>query len=359
MYKYIIKKGYRNMNKYNNKCIYCNFEIDNDDNFCSQCGHWTPKGYTFLNSESNVNTILNGDIIKQKKRFNQLVKVFIISIILFFVFYTIQGNDLFKPIAFLKKQITNYAYGYKTSTIKTDNKYLNQKIDTYDDALKFIKNDFITQKWLCSKDTETFQAEYKIENDYNIASVCFCDIEYDEVKRITSVIDKMYILFPKIKSGLTNITITNAKTASEYIAYFQPLYQFVNINSNINEFNKINKTQILLNSYYFLNSEYTDKSINNIVEQGWYVSDATLESTIAHELGHFISFKLLLKEHNLDNITLVTSSNEKEINNIINIFNSGAYSYDILVKALDNYNKKYNYNLSLEEFTHQFGHIFT
>lgn len=161
----------------------------------------------------------------------------------------------------------------------------------------------------------------------------------------------MYMLFPKIKNGLTNITITNAETAQEYIAYFQPLYQFVNINSNIDEFNKINKTQILLNSYYFLNSEFTEKSIDNIVEQGWYVPDATLESTIAHELGHFISFKLLLKEHNLDNVTFVTSNNEEKINDIIDIFNKGTYSYAILTKSLDNYNAKYNLNLSLEEFT--------
>lgn len=23
-------------------------EIENDDNFCYMCGHWTTKGYTFL-----------------------------------------------------------------------------------------------------------------------------------------------------------------------------------------------------------------------------------------------------------------------------------------------------------------------
>ena len=35
-------------------------------------------------------------------------------------------------------------------------------------------------------------------------------------------------------------------TNSEYIARFQPMYQFVNINEDINNYNKVNKTQIFI-----------------------------------------------------------------------------------------------------------------
>ena len=65
----------------------------------------------------------------------------------------------------------------------------------------------------------------------------------------------MYNLFPNISGALTNISITNASTNKEYIARFQPMFQFVNANEDITKYNKVNKTQILLNSYYFLNEE--------------------------------------------------------------------------------------------------------
>lgn len=160
----------------------------------------------------------------------------------------------------------------------------------------------------------------------------------------------MYYLFSNIKGSLTNITITNAKTNSEYIAYFQPMYEFVNTNLDINDYNKVNKTQILLNSYYFLNEKYTKGSIDNIVDKDFYVKDATLVSTIAHELGHYISFKIFLKSNNLDNITYITKTNEDKINFLLEDFNSGAFSKKIILNALNNYNVKYSSNLSEFEF---------
>ena len=51
-------------------------------------------------------------------------------------------------------------------------------------------------------------------DNYNIASVTFCDISYNEATKISNVIKRIYELFPDIKGGLTNITITNAKTQS-------------------------------------------------------------------------------------------------------------------------------------------------
>ena len=142
----------------------------------------------------------------------------------------------------------------------------------------------------------------ELEEKYSIVSVDFCDISYDEAIKIKNVIEKSYSLFSNIEGGLTNITIANANTKSDYIAYFQPMYQFVNSNEDINQYSKVNKTQILLNSYYFLNDKILENNIDDVVGQGWYVNDATWESTIAHEIGHYITFKLFLKENNLDNI---------------------------------------------------------
>ena len=77
---------------------------------------------------------------------------------------------------------------------------------------------------------------------------------------------------------------------------------FVNNNSNINEFNRVNKTQILLNSYYFLNKDIVSSGLKTKTKDNWYPESATFESLIAHELGHYITFVSLLKENKYVNI---------------------------------------------------------
>lgn len=332
------------------KCIHCEVEIELDDNFCWKCGHWTAKGYSFLKNEENIKMIMNGDAVKQDEKFSILISLVGIGFILFTVMMLIRGDDLFKPFTYLKKQATNYIYGFNTSIIKTDNKYSNETINTYDDAIELIKKDFEEQSWLCENDVEISRIEYELQEDFSIPSVSFCDVSYDITLNIKDVITKMYELFPNISGSLTNITITNASSQSEYIAYFQPLYQFVNINEDINSFNKVNKTQILLNSYYFLNNEMLENNLENIVGRNWYVNDATWESTIAHELGHYISFVILLKENGISNITFETIENQIQIKSVIDTFNNGTHSSQLVNEALLNFNLKYNTNYDMETF---------
>lgn len=332
------------------KCIHCEVEIELDDNFCWKCGHWTAKGYSFLKNEENVKMIMNGDAVKQDERFSILMSLLGIGFILFTAMMFIRGDDLFKPFVYLKKQVTNYIYGYNTSIIKTDNKYSNENINTYDDAIELIKKDFDEQSWLCENDIEVSRVEYELQENFSIPSVSFCDAPYDVTLKLKDVISKMYSLFPNIQGSLTNITITNASSSSEYIAYFQPLYQFVNINEDINLYNKVNKTQILLNSYYFLNKEMLESNLENVVGDNWYVNGATWESTIAHELGHYISFVLLLKENGMSNITFETPTSQTQIQSIIEIFNSGTHSNQIVNEALLNFNSKYNLNYDIDTF---------
>ena len=325
-------------------------EIENDDNFCYKCGHWTARGYSFLQDKENVNMILNGASVKQSGRLSVLGSLLALSFIIFTVMLVIRGNDLFKPFFYLEKQAFNYIYGYNTSLIKTDNKYNRKSINTNEDAIAIIKKDISNQNFYCFNEFDVELMATKLEENYSIPSVSFCDMSNEEAKKIEGVIDNMYTLFPNIKGGLTNITITNASSKAEYIARFQPMYQFVNINESIKSYNKVNKTQILLNSYYFLNEDIMSKPVEKVVGENWYVEDATWESSIAHEYGHYISFLTLLKKNGMENITLVTSENTNKINAVLNEFNSGSYSIILLTEALNNYNSKYNMNLSLEEF---------
>lgn len=332
------------------KCIHCDVEIESDDNFCWKCGHWTARGYSFLKNKDNVKMIMNGDVVRQNEKFSVLMILLGMGVVLFTVIMIIRGDDLFKPFIFIKKQATNYIYGYKTSIIKTDNKYRNKDINNYEEALEIIKRDFNEQSWLCENSIEVSKIEYELQENLSISSVSFCDVTYEETLKLKEVILKMYKLFPNIEGALTNITIANASSSSEYIAYFQPLYQFVNINENINLYNKVNKTQILLNSYYFLNEDILDSSIENIVEENWYVDGVTWESIIAHELGHYISFVVLLKEKGLKNITFVTNENYLQIDNVIKVFNEGTFSTELINEALMNYNTIYNTNININTF---------
>ncbi len=335
------------------KCLNqdCNAEeIEEDDNFCYKCGHWTARGYSFLKKPENVQGIINGSGAKKDDRFSTMIVLSSLTFIAFTLIGLFRGEDLFKPLYFVKRKLDNYVYGYNTAIIKTDNIYNKKNINNLKEANQIIKEDLDHQNFKCSHVLDTFRLETDIENAYSIPNVSFCDISYSEAEKIKNVIDKMYSLFPNMKGALTNISITNAKTKSEYIAYFQPMFQFVNPNENINSYNKVNKTQILLNSYYFLNEEVMSNPLEKVVGENWYVKDATWESTISHELGHYITFVIFLRENGLENITLVTKDNENKINELLKIYESGEFSTNIVNQALKNYNNKYKSNLDLDTF---------
>lgn len=325
-------------------------EIEKDDNFCYKCGHWTSRGYAFLQKPENVESIFHGESAKKNDRLTLLI-VFVSVLFIVFIFVILcRGEDIFKPLYYIKRKVDNYIYGYNTSIIKTDNIYNKKEIRNQKEALEFINFDMAKQEYKCSNSLNTFKIETELEKDYNIANVSFCDISYYEASKLKNVIDKIYLLFPNIEGALTNISITNAKTKSEYIAYFQPSYQFVNPNEDIKSYNKVNKTQILLNSYYFLNKNVINQNIEDVVGKNWYVNGATWESTLAHELGHYINFVIFLRNNGLENITFITENNENKVNTLIKIYDSGEFSKQILLQALDNYNNKYNMSLDLDSF---------
>lgn len=328
-------------------CLECHEVIEKDDNFCCKCGSITAKGYKDLKQIESMN---NGVIDKQNNKLKMLISLLSLFIIFFTIIILYRGQNIIKPFAYVKKQINSFIYGYNSSILKTDNTYDEIEIASYDEAIEFLKKDIEKQDYLCSSNLDVKKIEYNLEENYSIPNINFCDVSYTESKKIAKVIEDMYTLFPNIKGAITNITITNAPTKDDYIAYFQPMFQFVNSQEDINTYNKVNKTQILLNSYYFLNDKIISKPLENIVGSNWYVKDANWESTIAHEIGHYISFKLLLKENNIDNITYVTPSNEEMIKKIVKTFDNQDFSTELVLTATNNYNSKYNTNLNINEF---------
>ena len=306
------------------KCIKCNEELEVDDNFCPTCGELTPHGYLSLKDNK---------LRYKENNIGSLFTITSIIIISFIIMTLISGKDMFRPYIELQKEISSLKYGYKVSIMNTNNKYTNVTLSTKEEAINLIKQDITKQSWKCKRNINVSLIEKEISENYDIPSVSLCDIDEDISSKIKEVISATYQLFPNIKGYLTNITVTNAPRNEDYIAYF-------------NEYNKVNKTEILLNSYYFLNKDILNKGL----KENWYPNDASYESLIAHELGHYIAFVTLLKQNNIDNITLVTKDNINNYQNILNILKEGVYSKELVEEAITNYNKKYNINISLEDF---------
>lgn len=128
-------------------------------------------------------------------------------------------------------------YGYNTSVINSQNIYSNKNVSTIDEAYSLIKSDFTRQYWKCYSNTKLVSLENELMGKYDVPSITFCDISYDVSVKISYVIDKIYEYFPNIKGYLTNISIINSIDNSEFIAYFQPMYQFVNSYNDKSEFN--------------------------------------------------------------------------------------------------------------------------
>ena len=105
------------------KCINCNKEIEKDDNFCYKCGHITTKGYLYLKDNPEHIKLLEGNTKKTLNKLSYLFVLLTIFVTLFIGIVTLKSEDIFKPLIYLKKQISSYKYGYNTSIIKTDNNY--------------------------------------------------------------------------------------------------------------------------------------------------------------------------------------------------------------------------------------------
>lgn len=320
------------------RCIKCNEELEADDNFCPNCGELTPHGYLSLKDNK---------IRYKENNIGPLFTLTTIIIVSFILMTLISGKDMFRPYIEIKKEIYSLRYGYKISLLDSDTRYSNIAINTPEEARNMIKNDAIKQYWKCKKNANIAVIEKEISEKYNIPNVTLCDINEKTAYKIQETIDKVYTMFPNIQGYLTDITITNANNKDDYIAYFEPTYTFINYNKDITDYNKVNKTRILLNSYYFLN----ESILNNGVKEAWYPEGASYESLLAHELGHYITFVTLLREKNISDVTLITKENNATYQELINILNNGTYSEELVIKALENYNRKYHNSITIESFS--------
>ncbi len=225
----------------------------------------------------------------------------------------------------------------QTTVITTTNRFEGVVVGSKGDAIKLIEEDSKNQKGSCPKDIVAL--EEKISKEFNIVGVNLCEMSPSMAQGTYDVIKRIYNEFPQARGVLTNLSVLNLTTPTEYIAAFMGVYPFVNYNSLNNgassTYPTVVKTQMLLNTYYFFNTSRLQSAMTNSSNSGHFPPNSTLYSPVAHELGHYLSFIAIMKSYNTDSIVLIDTSNYQSFMRIYNDFRYSTLSKDMLMEAYE------------------------
>ena len=321
-------------------CRRCGKEVFTEDvSFCPYCGYFLRDSQVY---EQNV-------LPKEQKNSHIIIyfMVIILSAVALFLTYALS-----KEYFFIDEQtnsdVLNEKYETKNNvvaepgvtTIVYNNKYYNQSLKSLNDVYSLIEKDSLKQKNSCA--TAIVNIEKEIISNYGVKAVNLCEMSVSFAYEIRDLIGFIYNNYPNVRYYLTNITLANVNEESSYIAAFMPIFVFAT-SPTINNYPMGVKTQIVLNSSYFLN----ESKFNNTVKYGsnthFYPKNATKTSTVAHELGHYLSYVALMKYYNVSNLTYVKASDSNILYKVYDDFNEGNFSYLLIQKAYNKYLEQYGY----------------
>lgn len=235
---------------------------------------------------------------------------------------------------------------YKT-VIVYDNKYKGVSATTEEKANKLIIKDSTEQKKNCSK--EIIAIEDEIIEKYGITAVNLCEMDTAFAKEVGNVFKKIYEEYPGTQDVLTNLTLVNASMSQGYIAAFQPIFTFATNDTN-STYPWILKTQIYLNTTYFLNQERLKSSVEDGSASGHFPPNATMYSPVAHEMGHYLSFLAMMKNYNVDSILLIEETETEQLYKLIEDFGNGDFSLKMIKEAYENCKKETGTTLAFDDW---------
>lgn len=335
-------------------CSNCGDPIENNEKFCNKCGNKIDNLQNINNLEINSSSNNNTDIK------NQNIKMILIGVgigtgillVIITCLLVFNNNNYFFSKNDYKEKITNTSNTKKTkgkysTVIITDNTYSGVKINTEKDAYNLIEKDSVSQKDSCPQ--EIREVENNIIKKYGITAVNLCEMNVDFAKEIATVFNKIYDEYPTVRGYITNLSLVNATMSENYIAAFMPIFNFATSDS-VSGYPWIIKTQVLLNTSYFLNQERLELTIKDSSNSGHFPKNATIYSPIAHELGHYLSFLALMNSYNTESILLVDNNELNNLYTIYDNFGDGKFSLSMIQEAYDNYKKDTNTTLDINEW---------
>lgn len=320
-------------------CPNCGDVIEKDENYCNQCGNY-------------VGNLKN----KPKKNFKFFYGGMILIAIILIIFlwaFNCSDNYYFSPDSYDDNDIidvenkTSSTKNKYSTVIISDNTYEGVKIKNKNDAYELIKEDSISQKDNCPK--EILKIENQVIEEYGITAVNLCEMNVDFAKELINVFKKIYTEYPSVRGYLTNLTLVNATLSSNYIAAFMPVFHFAT-NSSTTTYPWVIKTQVLLNTSYFLNQSRLELSVQDGSSSGHFPPNATIYSPVAHELGHYLSFLAMMNHYDMSSILLIDSTNVETLYKVYDDFGKGAFSLQMIEEAYANYKEDTNTTLTIDEW---------
>ena len=257
--------------------------------------------------------------------------------------YYFSSNASIPEINIEKEIVGKYRTSVDYKTV-----YTKQNISSSRDAIALIKKDSNIQKQKCNKSTVA-ALEDEIEKKYDVDAANLCELDVETVESIKNVMDMIYSEFPNTRGFITNLSLVNAEDTTGYIVAFMPSFAFASSNT-LSTYPTVKKTQVLFNASYFLNLNKLKISIRNAARSGWFANNASVESLIAHEFGHYLSFLINMNEYDMNGILVIQQNKSSTYNKMLCNYNNGKNSQKIIKEAYDNYKKDTGSNISLIEF---------
>lgn len=335
-------------------CNKCGNKIEFGTKYCNKCGNYLGE-YTNVFNSSTISPIKNANLNinnQNKKKNNMFLSIgvgIIIVLSTILLLNTPNSNYYFDINSHENNNETSNDSVKKErykSVIVTDNVYSGLTINNQTDAYKIIKKDSVSQKSKCPAEIKIIEDE--IINKYDIPAVNLCEIDVEFAKEIEKVIDFVYKEYPIARGNITNLTLENQSPAPGTIAAFSPTFIFVEADSK-SVYSNVIKTQIFLYSPYFLNKEQLEYVVKNSSQSGHFPPNASSNSPLAHEFGHYLSFIAMLKNYQKKSILLVKNI-ETELSDILYDFMGGNFSLTMIKEAYNDYKKDTHTTLSLDEW---------
>lgn len=353
-------------------CPKCGNKVRQNELYCDKCGNFLGSNFNnnlnpIIDKTNSINTInnqyCNSRELKLKITSNKKIYVGIgISLLIFLCVILITANngkyyfstdnrDSTEEIVNSPNTDTQVVKKGKYSTvIVTDNTYSGVKVYTNQDANKLIVDDSVKQKDNCPSEIKTIENE--IISKYGITAVNLCEMDINFAKEISNVFKKIYNEYPSVRGYLTNLTLTNASLSEGYIAAFMPVFTFATSSSK-STYPWVIKTQILLNTTYFLNATRLEASVKDSSSSGHFPPNATMYSPVAHELGHYLSFLAMMKNYKLDSILMINDNNDEKFYDVYNDFAKGTYSFVMITEAYNKYKSEVGTTLDIDTWRGQ------
>lgn len=331
-------------------CSKCGAPVENGQQYCSKCGN-------FVSNSNNGSNSSKGDgRLKKKFVFVGIgigIGFFLLIILFVFLFQNSREKYYFGSNSYEQEEdispsseSVNRRGKYSTAIIY-DHTYSGVEIDDDTDALELIVKDSVDQKDQCPSEIRSIEDE--IISKYGITAVNLCEMNVEFARELENVFEKIYTDYPQVRGYITNLTLVNASLSDGYIAAFMPVFNFATSKTS-STYPWVIKTQVLLNTSYFLNLERLEASVVDGANSGHFPPNATIYSPVAHELGHYLSFLAMMKSYQLDSILLVDNNNINTFYELYSDFGEGNYSLSMIKEAYSKYQKDTNTALTLDEW---------